>query len=185
MAATSRGARPLTRPQFPSELPQHLHSDHRTTGARTQPARCPSALARHGGLTWPELLHQHQAPPRRVEEEDGHTGQGGRGSAQEPHPPPLPVPGPGSGWPGPPPPPKQPGKAGWAPSSDGESEAQAGRALARVTVRLGSRWQDGAAGWGSRMGKTYWEVGGQVTDVTCDPCWPAAHRPHPWSRVTK
>lgn len=41
-------------------------------GTEREPAGLPDP-----NLTWPELLHQHQAPPGRVEHEDGHAG--GRG----------------------------------------------------------------------------------------------------------
>ena len=83
-------------------------------GAGREPAGLPDP-----SLTWPELLHQHQAPPGRVEHEDGHAGGVGEpSSAQKRALSSLP----------------STALEGWVPCSDGQTEAQAGTELARVTL---------------------------------------------------
>lgn len=83
---------PLAGPQSPLEPSPHvctLALGHQ--GPEREPAGLPPTTPHLGRLTWPELLHQHQAPSRSVEHENGHTAGGGTQLSTEAAPSPHPL----------------------------------------------------------------------------------------------
>lgn len=110
-------------------------------------------LVRPAGLTWPELFHQHQASPRRVEHENSHTVWGNTLSKDTQ------------------PSPRSPGSHPPSLSLSLTSLAQTGRPHSQARARtLCSSLQDRGRG-GNILGS--WGSGG--------PCWPVSQLSHPYA----